>query len=264
MLLICASVSTSSNVVIRQNIARDAEPSEKFLRAIIARWKLLSPTIIVQDDLLNICMTHEWVLCLKNDMKMETENLGSHIATLSRGRYQDGLIFVGNSSHENILKWFEMYAPTILRSNCPVFMPAEYTKTINLKLDSNVLFYRQETPKVYKLIDTFAVKGGLPISLHLADWNTENGFKFHKSMNRWDRRTDLKGTSFVNSAGTNSIFTQLMEDESGNVIGSKGYWQDKLFYITNGLNLNIVTKKVNNFGRLPWQQFFRLLLLQMG
>ena len=77
VLLYLSFTSASGNYVekmseIGRGIAEGANLSEKFLDDIIATWKLLSPTIIVQDDNLpDMCMTHAWVLCLKND-KCET------------------------------------------------------------------------------------------------------------------------------------------------------------------------------------------------
>ena len=58
-------------------------------------------------------------------------------------------------------------------------------------------------------------------------------------MNRWDRRTNLHQTTFVNCIAYNPIWAEFKKDNDGNIIGSEGFFQDKLFYITDQLNLTI-------------------------
>ena len=65
-----------------------------------------------------------------------------------KGVKSDSLIFVGNHDLETISSLFA--------SNCPVFMPTEYSDVVNLRLDSNIVFY-QGGPSQYKLSDIFAV-----------------------------------------------------------------------------------------------------------
>ena len=79
--------------------------------------------------------------------------------------------------------------PHMLRSNYPVFMPYEYSTHVDLKLDSNIIFYLEEDGEAddkFKLIDKFAVKGGPPITQSLGTWDESSGVTLHESMSRWD------------------------------------------------------------------------------
>ena len=46
----------------------EANVLETFVKSIIDKWQLLSPTVIVQDDIPEICMILDWVLCLTTDL----------------------------------------------------------------------------------------------------------------------------------------------------------------------------------------------------
>lgn len=214
----------------------DLEKLESFVGDIIATWQLLSPTIIVQDDLLKLCQESQWVLCLSDSM--DTNELALHMDIIHQQRKQDGVIFVGSAGHEKLVKQLE---PSIFSSNCPVFMPNEYTKDIKLRLDSNLIFYNLTALGKYELIDKFAVKGGPPITDVLGYWEIGNGITFLKGLNRWDRRMDLNGATLNNCATEFAWASGLIKDKSGSIIGSKGYYPEKLFIITDGLNLIVET-----------------------
>ena len=72
-------------------------------------------------------------------------------------------------------------------------MPTDYVKEIELRLDTNVLFYDKKTES-YEIVDMFAVKGGQPIAMDFGSWDLETGFTLQKRMSRWERRIDLKGS----------------------------------------------------------------------
>ena len=212
---------------------------ETFIVDIIGKWKLLSPTIIFQDEMPTICMQLQWSLCLKDDMS--TTELAEHLGTIFKSRKQDGIIFVGGQGHKKLLKQLSEVSKSIFSSNSPVFMPTDYTNEIHLRLDSNVVFYKEEAVGTYNVIDKFAVKDGPIIIEDLGYWNSGEGLILHKSINRWNRRSDLKGTSFQNGLFQNGQGAQFIKDTNGKIIGSNGWFQDMLFYITDKLNLTVET-----------------------
>ena len=60
--------------------------------------------------------------------------------------------------------WLDDLVP-LFRSPCPVFLPFDHAGLINLTLDSNVMFFKEE--KIgggYTLIDMYALKGNPPIA----------------------------------------------------------------------------------------------------
>ena len=217
---------------------------ETFVKSIVDKWQLLSPTLIVPDEIPEMCLTLDWGLCLSTDMSID--ELTQQLATIHKPRQHDGVVFVGAHGHEDLIKKLAYRMPSLFTSNNPIFMSTEYTKYISLRLDSNVIFYVNELPGIYKLVDKFAVKGGTPIVIPLGYWNIEEGVILKESMNRWDRRTDLKGANFYSCMFFPSLLSYFIKDESGNIIATKGYYQDVLFYVTENLNLSVVTVEGTN------------------
>ena len=215
-------------------------PLEKFIEDIVRTWKLLSPTIILKEETLDLCKSHEMMRCVLNDAN--TTELAEHLSTFHNGRTQDGLILVGSSVHEELVEQISKAAPTILRSSCPVFMPKEYSNLIKLRLDCNLIFYKElgVIEREYKLVDIYAVKGDPEVTTDLAKWNVNSGFTWERSLSRWERRIDLNGASLVNGVHPTN-WAQLRNDDQGNTVGSQGLFPDKLFYITEWLNMTITT-----------------------
>ena len=225
---------------ISKSVVGDGKLLEKLLVDIIEAWQLLSPTIIVvEEETPKLCMTHQWTLCLTNDM--DNNYLAEHMASMHQGRKQDGVIFAGIGGHRQLIKDLAGLTPSLFRSNCPVFLPIDYSRDIKLRLDSNVVFYQEDSPTNYKFLDKFAVKGALPTTLNLAKWNMQKGFTFHASKNRWERRTDLGGVALANTFPHNKNWATFIKDENGTIVGSSGLFQDKLLYITDKLNLTVRT-----------------------
>ena len=223
----------------------EAEVLETLVKSIVEKWQLLSPTIIVQDTIPEICLTLDWVLCLTTDL--DINDFTQQLATTHQPRHQDGILFLGVHGHEDLIKKLANQLPSLFTSNIPVFMPTEYATYISLRLDSNIIFYESERPGTYKLVDTFAVKGGHPIFLPMGYWNVQKGVILNASMNRWDRRTDLKRANFYNCLFfQGNTIAGFIKDKRGKVIGSQGYMQDVLLYITEKLNLSVVTVESEN------------------
>ena len=219
---------------------------EGFIGDIISEWNLQSPTIVVQDDLPDMCKTSQWVLCV--DSTMDTAELAGNIANVGMGSKQDSLIFGTGKDHGQLLDDIEQVEPFIYRSNTPVFMPLEYTDMIKLRLDSNIIFYEEEKPGTYKLLDKFAVKGGPPIVIDLGKWDFSYGMRLQNYKNRWDRRTDLRGAEIVNSLATYGPWSILLKSANGTVVGSTGELQTGIFHITEKLNLTIRTVELVDDG----------------
>ena len=225
-------VFTSANTV-------ESKLFELFVKDVIDEWKLNTPTIIVDNDIPDTCKTLSWSLCLANELSVQ--ELVLHLQTNSMHRKQDAVIFSPDQENKELIAQLSKHVPSIFTSNCPVFMPNGYEVGIRLRLDSNIIFYIEETSGTYTLLDKFAVKGSDTIVLTLANWNLDEGVIFKLSKNRWDRRTDLKGAVIKNCLLEYGWWAQFTRDVNGNITGSMGYFQDKLFYITDRLNMTVET-----------------------
>ena len=214
------------------------ENVETLVRDIIATWQLLAPTIIFQDELIELCLERQWVLCLSESV--DANEYMSHMDRVNEQRKQDGIIFIGREGHEKLLNILE---PSIFTSNIPVFLPAEYASYLNLRLDSNLIFYKRKGLGKYELIDQFAVKKGPPIIEVIGFWEIGMGVTFLKSINRWDRRKDLKGALLVDCVAPFSRAAGLIKDRNGTILGSKGYFPEVLSLIIEDLNAHVKTNE---------------------
>ena len=180
------------------------------------------------------------MLCVTNDAN--ATGVAEHLAMIHQVGRQDGVVFVGSPDNELILRETTRIVPSLFLSNSPVFMPIGYSNMVKLRLDSNIIFHVKLAEIGYELVDIFAVKDGASIALELGKWDMDGGMKLFSSMTRWERRTDLKGAEFVNSLTSWSpSYAELIKDRDGNIVGSRGFFQEKLFYITDKLNLTIKT-----------------------
>ena len=194
------------------SVSHVKEPLEKLTHDVIEAWNLLTPTIIFQEEIPSFCFTFDMILCVTYDG--QSDNFAESLARMHRERKQDGTIFfVSMISAQAMMKILQL-APTFFTSECPVFMPKDAHKILNLRLDSNVIFYEEVNQVRNELVDIFAVKGGHPITLDLAKWDMNNGIKFHLSMNRWKRRTDLNGATFVNGLYSKGLWADIIRDQS--------------------------------------------------
>ena len=215
----------------------ESQVIEAFIMDIIQTWQLQSPTIIIKEDLPEICMKHQRLLCMSDHQS--TIELANHLASVHQHRKQDSLIIVGHQGLENLVTYLTENTPSVWTSNYPVFMPTSYKSDIKLRLDSNIVFYSESEVGIYELFDIFSVKAGPSIEIEVGQWSVSTGMTLMSSMNRWDRRTNLQQTTFVNCFTYNGEMANFTRDENGTIVGSEGYFQEILFYVTDKLNMTI-------------------------
>ena len=162
---------------------------------------------------------------------------------------QDSTFFIGSLKTA-------LLVPKMFTSDCPAFMPVEYSDRIEHRLDNNILFYEKIGQVRYNLVDIFAIKGGRAIVLDMGTWEKGSGLQLERKINRWDRRNDLMGAKFVNTFKYNRDYSYfiynnsngeiVLQNESrccnGTIIGSGGTYQDLLFYMTDRLNITVETR----------------------
>ena len=211
---------------------------ETFIEDIIRTWQLRSPTIIFKDDIPTLCRSHQWLLCISNDQ--DANELTNHLDNIHKRRKQDGLIFRGNQWNKELLTKLSKGAPHIFRSNIPIFMSIVHKSDLQLTLDSNILFYLDKDDGSYELTDIFSVKGGPLIESEVGRWKSNHGMTLLNSKNRWERRTNLQRATLLNCEFEKHHGTvEIVKDINGKIIDTKGYYPDKLYYITEKLNVTI-------------------------
>ena len=115
---------------------------DNFVEDIISKYKMISPTIILSNELPRYCI-QPWVLCLSNTPEDNLAHLVRHLISIHNNRKQDGIIFLGSQPNRNLVNELANEAPSMFASNCPVFMPVEYD-LVKLRLDSNICFFQEE------------------------------------------------------------------------------------------------------------------------
>ena len=162
---------------------------------------------------------------------------------------------MGTENHMELLKQLQDHVPEMFKSDIPIFLPIELSKKVTLKLDNNYVFYEYLNDGTYTLVDKFAASlGGLfraPVTtLELGTWDKNYGMQLQKSLNRWDRRTDLKGMPFIN--------VNELEDNESDIL------QDILFHVTNKLHLSVKTQHATKGDLLEQGGINCLTLLQQS
>ena len=217
------------------NSFASASSDEIFLEDLIVNFELHAPTVIFDEELPEFCMTIERVLCLKHD----APGIAQHLKMLHLSRKQDGVLFAEGEGMAILVKEVARLIPSLFRSPCPAFMSLDYADLIDLKLDSNIIFYKREADLEYILLDKFAVKGGQPITLELGSWTKKGGLELYASKYRWNRRTDLKGAVLINTFKYYKNFAHPLYDGQGNLIGSEGSRPDRVYAFADRLNVTI-------------------------
>ena len=211
-----------------------------FISDVVENFRLISPTIIFGDEAPGLCMDEDWVLCLDSSQN-DASLIAKHLETLHLSRKQDAVIFADGNGMSTLVEETSNLIPSLFRSPCPVFMPLVNAHLIELRLDSNALFYTQEDTHGYILLDKYAFKGGPPITKELGSWNKTKGLELYASTNRWDRRNDFEGAVVINTLKFYKNFAEPVFDSQGNVVGSRGSRPDRLYAVAESLNLAIET-----------------------
>ena len=164
-----------------------------FIVDVMEEFRLILPTIIFAADAVpQLCIELKWVLCLDSSQN-DAALIAEHLKILHLTRKQDGVIFADNGNGmSTLVEEVSNLVPTLFRSPCPVFMPLDHARLIELRLDSNVLFYNRENDQGYMLLDKYAFKGGPPMTKELGSWRATAGLELYASTNRWNRRNDLE------------------------------------------------------------------------
>ena len=207
-----------------------------FLEDIIANFELTAPTIILDDDVPELCMSIQWVLCL-NTFGNDVAEVAQHLETLFLSRRQDAIIFAEKDSISALIR---ETSPSLFKSALPVFMPIKYASLIELRLDLNILFYKRVGAEEFMLVEIFNVKGGKPITQELGSWKEGRGLQLFHSKNRWNRRTDLNKAEVIECLLLYKNYGEPQYD-NGSVIGSVGLHPDRLHTFAEVLNLKVTT-----------------------
>ena len=169
----------------------------------------------------------------------------AYVTNLYKLRRQDGLFFIGKENPTELLEHLQTLVPDMFRTDIPIFMPMEHSGTVQLRLDSNFIFYTEQGDGTYRLTDKFAVNFNqshqVPaIELDLGTWrhwgNGRSAVELVKSLYRvnvpamaslyrWNRRTNLTGIPF-------SVTNEPEEHQ-------KAVVQESLSYMARKLNLSV-------------------------
>ena len=98
-----------------------------FIISVVEDFKFISPTIIFDEEVPDICRNVKRALCLdksKNDAAL----IAKHLETLYLSRKQDGVIFADDGDGmTELVEEITQLIPLLFRTQCPVIVPLGYT-----------------------------------------------------------------------------------------------------------------------------------------
>ena len=77
---------------------------------IIVTYALLSPTVVVGDKVPQLCLEHQWILCISHTGEERIPEVARHLAMMNKERKQDSVIFAGAEDHGGLLKVRRTYS----------------------------------------------------------------------------------------------------------------------------------------------------------
>ena len=113
-------------------------------------------------------------------------------------------------------------------------MSKGYETGLALRLDSKIFLYEEaENPMVnqlsnldgpqsvgYNVYETYAIKGGNPITTNVTQWNPEGPPNTNARLLDWERRSDLRGVTLRNSWFEDPPYIVYIRDRARNLSSS--------------------------------------------
>ena len=151
--------------------------------------------------------------------KVDELDLGNRRALILSSSYLEGK-YVSPANFYSNLFW--------------VFPSTFDMESLPLRLDTNVLSYKEEGDGAIILEEFYKIKGGLMVQNHFGRWTPPDGLSIGEP-NIWERRRDLRGTALINGmvplTFPNPGFVYNMEDGT-----SVGALVDMLELLRTSLN----------------------------
>ena len=126
------------------------------------------------------------------DITEVAEQLRYKVADQSKAPARDiSPVFLYGKGHINLLGKLSNQPLTFTKNHVWV-MPLDYVSILPLRLDSNIFFYNRTSARNFMVYESYAIKGGVPLTTLLFKWPEELPRKL-KPINLLEKRT-LKGT----------------------------------------------------------------------
>jgi hypothetical protein len=152
----------------------------------------------------------------------------------------DAVFFIG-SGHSLLISSLSSRGSDFFSTDShPIFMEWNPMLIIKLQLDTNIIFYEPLDNGECKLYEQYSIMGGPSITNEIGTWNKSRGLS-HSKLNRWERRSDLRGTRLRNAVVTWPHLTELIYNDQKELVGSNGLFQETLFHLREALNFTIET-----------------------
>ncbi len=118
------------------------------------------------------------------------------------------------------------------------FLPIDEKRNVkNLRLDSNVYFYRPTAGGGgYEILEQFSVRSGPAFTQEVGKWSAARGLEVPKP-HKWQRRTNLRGTRLITGIIEWSVFNRDLEfDKDGQIVDLRGMFPDALRSVNTELS----------------------------
>ena len=209
------------------------------------------------DDLpLDFCSGTSFAVSCIESASNEALSILDYLSSLNaKGKMINPILF-SDGDHKDLI--MELNKDSLaFTQNGLWFMPMEYLSLIDLRLDSKVFFYTDNNARGFTLFESYAIKGGSPITKRLTIWRPSREANLNQGeqilgTSVIDRRSDLQGTVLRHSWFEDPPYVVHIRDELDQVVGSEGYNAALLAELRGQMNFSIedVPPTIPHWGRL--------------
>lgn len=161
-----------------------------------------------------------------------------YMELMNAGNRETSVLF-SEGDHTTLIKELGRHKLFFTDNNIWV-LPSKYESLLPLRLDSRVMLYQGNGPTGYSLYDSYAVKGGAPITTRLLDWEPGRDKAAEDSkllLQVLGKRTNLNGAVIRFSWFKNPPFVWYVK--KGLIANGVGFYVDILAELQAKLNFTL-------------------------
>ena len=195
---------------------------------------LPSPTLLLRED-----ETIPMEMCLGNALPIvciqygsaDSDNIHEFLLSEEKMNIKNSPVLVSRRDHQDLLAKLSEDKSFFDRTQMWI-VPVELVNNMHLRVDSRVLFYNGTQSGGYEVFESYAIKGGRPISTFLFEWNS--GLKLPVAIDFLANRSNLQAVKLINAWFTNPPFITHAKGKKGPK--AVGFYVDILNDLQSQLN----------------------------
>ena len=229
-------------------------PTE-FLSYMVHMVNLPNPMLIMTEGdyhSMDLCTEIQFAMTCIEYTQQELSPVLQLLLAMQDKKQKFNPIVFSDGNHQELIKALNT-DPLVFSKNGLWFMPIDYMKLLNLRLDSKAFFYTGNLTNGYTLHESYSIQGERSITTKIDEW--KSGYVSGQSRLALDiieRRSDLQGTVLRHAWFEDPPYVTYIRDKSGKVVDTVGYNAALLEELQGQMNFNItdVEATVPSWGSL--------------